>query len=125
MGPVACSRLRLAPFACLRELWLELLVHCMYISIVPLLLSPMQINQTNVHVTDFVLTPGTKITGQQQGNIAMMVDFLADPADSFSTQQVSGEVEPASCPTCCRPTSVSCSTCVEAAPDHISHDPAH
>lgn len=76
----------------------------------------MQINQTNVHVTDFVLTPSTKITGQQQGNIVMMVDFLADPADSFSTPQVSNNLGPICCPICCRPSSISCSMCVKAAP---------
>ena len=99
--------------ACLRELWLDLLVRCMHISTTPELLSSVQVNQTNVHVTDFVLTPGTKITGQSQGNIAMMVDFLADPADSFSTPQVSNQPGPASCPTCCRPSCISCSTCVD------------
>ena len=102
-GPVACSESQLAPLACLRDLWLELLVHCLHFSTVAELLPPVQINQTNVHVTDFVLTPGTKITGQQQGNIAMMVDFLADPADSFSTPQVSNKLWLASCRTCCRP----------------------
>ena len=101
-------------------------MHCIGTSTAPDPLPPVQINQTSVHVTDFVLMPGTKITGQQQGNIAMMVDFLADPADSFSTQQVSDDGRPASRPTCCRLFSISSAAHVMKLPlHHSSHAPAH
>ena len=42
-----------------------------------------------VEVNDLVLQPGTSITSTSQASIAIRVDSLITPADSFSAEQVS------------------------------------
>lgn len=48
----------------------------------------MGVDASHVEVADLVLQPGTSITSTSQATIAIRVDTLITPADSFSADQV-------------------------------------
>ena len=56
-------------------------------SFTPFIASSLSINSSLVAVTDFVLAPGARLAADE-ASVGMVVDFLVNPPDSYSPDQV-------------------------------------